>query len=204
MALQIFDFEQGTPEWKAARLGVITASNFKKVLTKGIGWQESKTRRGYMLELATEIIRGEAASSFGNYHTERGSEYEPVAAELYTLQTGNAIIPCGFIRNDEGFGYSPDGLVGDDGLIEIKTKLAGLHAAVLLGDTVPKDHVDQVQGGLYVTGRQWVDFVSYCPGLPLFIKRVERDDDYILALEQELKMFKDELDEVVKRIIELF
>lgn len=193
--LEIINCEQGTDEWKAARCGVATASNFSQVLAKGAG----KTRKTYLLKLAGERITGQPAELYINAHMERGTEHEPIARSLYVEQTFNDVLDCGFMRDGQ-IGYSPDGLIGEDGLIEIKSKLAHLQAEVILSGEVPSEHVAQIQGGLLVSGRKWLDFVSYCPGMPIFIKRVERDEAYIKTLVDELAKFEIELCETVKKI----
>jgi putative phage-type endonuclease len=200
--MQVINCEQNSPEWHEARTGVVTASCFSEVLSKGRGKEPSKTRQTYMYKLAGERIRGEATDSFSNIYTDRGHEFEDVAKSLYTQQTGNEVIDCGFMLDI--CGYSPDGLVGDDGLIEIKTKSAHIQIAVLLSDEVPSEHTAQIQGGLMVSGRQWCDFISYCPGLPIFIKRVFRDEDYILNLRMELAKFEAELQGVINEIVTKF
>mgnify|MGYP001008552361 CR=1 FL=1 len=191
--LEIFNHTQGTPEWHESRCGIITASCFSDVLAKGAG----KTRRTYMLKLAGERITGNVADNFSNAHMERGHEQESIARSLYEEQQGIKIIQCGFMKHGS-FGYSPDGLIGDDGLLEIKTKLAHLQAAVLIDGEVPSEHIAQIQGGLMVSGRRYLDFVSFCPGMPFFIKRVERDEAYIANLHQELMKFEDELNATIK------
>ncbi len=198
MTLEIIECQQNSPEWYAAKTGIASASSFQKVLTGGDG----KTRRKYMRQLAAERIRGESSDGFTNNHTERGHEYEDAAKELYTQQTGNAISLCGFMK--DGYGYSPDGLVGEEGLIEVKTRLGDLQIELLLDGRVPNEHTAQIQGGLMVSGRKWLDFISYCPGLPIFIKRVERDEKYITNLRIELALFEKELQEVVNQILTKF
>lgn len=192
------DLIQNTPEWHAARAGVITASNFKSILAKG----EGKTRKKYMYQIAAERIRGEAGDSFSNMYTERGHEFEGIARELYTQETGNEVTSCGFIK--DVYGYSPDGLVGEDGLIEIKTRSGDLQIELLFADKVPSEHIAQIQGGLMVSGRKWCDFIAYCPGMPKFIRRVERDEDCILNLKMELATFDKELDQIIEKIMEKF
>lgn len=193
--LEVYELEQGSDLWKECRLGVCTASNFASVLAKGKGL----TRRSYLLKLAGERITGVLAESYSNPHMERGIEQEAAARTLYVDATFNDVIGCGFMR-DQNIGYSPDGLINHDGLLEVKSKLAHLQAEVLLSDEVPSEHVAQIQGGLLVSGRKWLDFVSYCPGMPLFIKRVERDEKYIAILKEELAKFEAELCEIVQKI----
>ena len=197
--LEILNHEQGSEDWLAARCGVVTASCFSQVLAKGAG----KTRRSYMLRLAGERITGTPAETYTNDHMERGKAHEAIAREAYVEQLGVEIVECGFMR-DGNIGYSPDGIIGDLGLIEIKSKLAHLQAEILLADEVPSEHVAQIQGGMLVSGRQYLDFISYCPGMPLFIKHVERDEKFIGQLKEELERFETELCEVVTKLKEKF
>lgn len=191
--------EQGTPEWHAARLGIPTASCFAKVLAKG----EGKTRRRYLLDLAAERLTGEVAESYTNGHMERGHALEDEARQLYAFQHDADPQPVGFVRNDElRAGASPDSLLGDDtdgGVLEIKTKLGALQLDLLESGRLPPEHRAQVQGQMLVTGRQWCDFVSYWPRLPLFVIRVQRDDAYLATLAQELADFNGELDAIVAK-----
>ena len=193
--MQIINVKQGTKEWFQARAGIPTASSFKLVMAKGQG----KTRKTYMLKLAGEILTGEPQEQFTNVHTERGNELEPEVLELYQIQTDNDVEECGFIKTASA-GYSPDGLIGDDGLIEIKTRLPHLQIELLLADKVPSEHIAQIQGGLWVSGRDWCDFVSYCPGLPMFIKRVYRDEDKISDISTAIDKFNAELNVIVEKI----
>jgi predicted phage-related endonuclease len=193
--LEIIDCEQNSDEWLRARMGIPTASAFSDVLAKG----EGKTRRTYMLKLAGEIITGEPMESFTNGHTERGHAMEDEARDLYTFQTGASLQRVGFVRNG-AVGCSPDSLIGDDGGLEIKTKLPHLLIDVILKDKCPPEHVAQIQGTLWVTGRQWWDIVIYWPGIPLFVKRIARDDAYIKTLAEEVARFRTELDAVVSQI----
>lgn len=195
MTLEIINCVQGSDEWKQHKCGIASASCFKDILAKGKGI----SRKNYLLKLVGERITGQPAESYSNAHTERGTELEPIARSLYVEQTFNDVLDCGFMKN-WGVGYSPDGLIGNDGLIEIKCKLAHLQAEVLLGGEVPNEHMAQIQGGLWVSERKWLDFVSYCPGMPLFIKRVERDELYIMSLREELASFEIELAATVSKI----
>jgi predicted phage-related endonuclease len=160
---------------------------------------QGKTRKTYMLKLAGEILTGEPQEQFTNVHTERGNELEPEVLELYQIQTGNDVKECGFIKTTSA-GYSPDGLIDDNGLIEIKTRLPHLQIELLLADKVPSEHIAQIQGGLWVSGRDWCDFVSYCPGLPMFIKRVYRDEDKISDISTAIDKFNAELNVIVEKI----
>lgn len=200
--IQIVECDQGSDEWFRARMGIPTASQFCTVMAKGRGGGESKTRHTYMLKLAGELLTGQPMDSFANQHTERGKEMEPEARDLYAFMKDAEPQIIGFIRNGSK-GCSPDSLVGEDGMVEIKTKLPHLQVDCLLCDEVPSEHVAQCQGNLWVAEREWIDFVSYWPGLPLFVKRVHRDEEYITKLADAVDEFNDELAQVVERIRKL-
>jgi hypothetical protein len=193
--MQIITCAQNSDEWLRARAGIPTASQFSTVLAKG----EGKTRRIYMLKLAGEIITGEPMESFSNDHTERGHAMEDEARDLYAFQTGAQLDRVGFIK-DGRKGASPDSLIGDDGGAEIKTKLPHLLIEVLLKGEVPPEHKAQIQGTLWVAKRQWWDIAIYWPKMPLFVKRMEREESYIQKLATEIDRFNGELDEVVAQI----
>jgi hypothetical protein len=197
--IQIFDCEQGSPEWYACRLGIPTASEFDCILAQGRSGGPSKTRRTYMMKLVGEILTGEAAYNYTNDHMERGKEMEAEARDLYTFKTDIEPQQVGFIRNGS-VGCSPDSLVGDKGLLEIKTKLAHLQLEVLLDDVLPPEHKAQVQGQLWVAEREFVDFVCYWPRLPLFAKRVYRDEEYIKNLARAVDQFRNEMAQVIARV----
>lgn len=193
-ALEIFNFEQGTPDWFEVRRGVVTASRFSDVLAKGQGI----TRRKYLLTLAGEAITGEVAESYSNAHMERGHVMEADARNLYAFAHDVEPELVGFMRRGRA-GASPDSLIGDEGLLEIKSKLPHLQLDVLDKGKLPSDHVAQVQGQLWISGRAWCDFVSYWPKLPLFVVRVERDEAYIASLSQAVADFVGELDSYIAK-----
>ena len=197
--LEIIECTQNSPEWFEARAGLITCSEFSQLLAQGQG----KTRRTLLLKKAGERITGNVGESYSNEHMERGKEQEGVARELYIAQTGVEITECGFMKNDN-VGYSPDGLVSDDGLIEIKSRLAHIQADTLLTDKVPGENMAQIQGGLWISERKYLDYVSYCPGMPLFIKRVFPDMDFICNLKIEIDKFEKELQQTIDIIISKF
>lgn len=197
--LQIFDCEQGTPEWFQSRLGIPTASEFDTVLAKGRGGGESKTRRTYMLKLIGERLTGEPMYSYSNDHMERGKVMEEEARDAYAFMTDAEPQRVGFLRRGDA-GASPDSLIGDDGMLEIKTKLAHLQLECILGGDLPSEHKAQCQGQLWIAEREWVDFVSYWPGLPLFVKRVFRDEEYIKQLAAAVRAFNDEMAELMAKI----
>lgn len=154
----------------------------------------------YMHELIGERITGQPTTWSGSTHTERGHELEPVARELYQERTGNTVEQCGIIIN-HGAGYSPDGLIGDDGSVEIKTKLPKYQVEVLLAGEIPKEHVAQCQGGLWVSEREWIDFISYWPGMPLFVKRAYRDEKMISLIAERVEAFYAEMERRMNRVM---
>lgn len=194
--IQIIDCEQGTPEWHAARCGIPTASRFKDILAKG----ELKMRTKYLRDLAAEVIRGTVEEDgFSNAHMDRGREQEAEARDLYAFARGVDPVPVGFVRNGRA-GCSPDSFIGDDGGLEIKTALGHIQIERLQRGTLPTEHIAQVQGGLWITGRKWWDFSSYSRGLPPLIIRVERDEEYIEQLSKAVAAFNEELDAIVQSI----
>jgi hypothetical protein len=195
MTLQIIDCEQNSEAWMRARCGLPTASAFSDILAKG----EGRTRRAYMMKLAGEIITGEPAESFASAHTERGHALEAEARDLYTFSTGHEPQIVGFITDGKK-GCSPDSLIGDDGGLEIKTALPHILAEILLKNEVPTQHKAQIQGSMWVTGRAWWDVCIYWPKMPVFIRRVPREEGYIQTLATEVDRFRTELDQVVAEI----
>jgi len=194
--------EQGTDLWLQARVGLCTASRFNDVLTKtrsGYGAQ----RKNYMTQLALERLTNQPTESYTTAAMQNGIDYEPVARLQYELITGNTVEETGLWLHDTiECGASPDGLVNDDALLEIKNPLPSNHIATLQSGKVPKQYIAQVQGQLWITGRQYCDFVSYCAELPvnaqIVIIRVERDEDYIAELEAEVTKFMQEVEEQVE------
>lgn len=192
--LILHDLEQGAPEWFAARAGIITCSELQCLLVKGKDASGlGASALTYMFKIIGERMTGEPVNSFNNHHMERGHILEPVARELYELTTGTQSEVCGFMTN-HGAGYSPDLLVGADGLGEIKTKMPHIQAEVLYFDEVPSEHMAQIQGGLWISERKWLDFISYCPGMPLFVKRVYRDEVMINAIANATSRFYVEME----------
>jgi putative phage-type endonuclease len=177
-----FDIEQGSDEWHAIRRGVITASAISRLLTGTGKPANNDTSRAQLYQLLAERITGESEpGGFYNDDMARGHLLEPFARDLYS-QHYNEVQECGFITcqlSGVVIGYSPDGLVGDDGLIEIKAPRQKTHLKSLLTNQVPGEYIPQVQTGLAVSNRAWCDFISYAPGLPLFVRRVERDEQVI-------------------------
>jgi putative phage-type endonuclease len=178
------DIEQGSDDWHALRRGVVTASTISKLLTGSGKPANNDTSRAQLLQLLAERITGESEPSFYGDDMARGHLLEPFARDIYAEYRA-PVQECGFVTTDfDGtvIGYSPDGLVGDDGLIEIKSPRQKNHLRSLFSGEVPSEYVPQVQTGLAVTGRAWCDYISYAPGLPLFVHRCQRDKLLIAKL----------------------
>lgn len=199
--IQIIDCAQGSEDWFRARMGIPTASEFACVIrTKGRGDNgESKERTTYMRKLAGEILTGDPMASYSDADMERGKIMEEEARDLYSLLRDVEPELIGFIRNHDA-GCSPDSLIGKDGGLEIKCALPHIQIDRLERDVLPPEHRAQVQGNIWLAEREWWDFASYCPRLPLFVKRVYRDDGYIATLAGAVNSFNEELAELVERI----
>jgi hypothetical protein len=181
--MEIIDIEQGSGEWLKLRYGIATASEFSNMVTsKG---KRSTSLKKYALKLASELLVDEIEEPFTNASMERGTELEPYAIEAYTEHTLTNVDSVGFMMCD-GYGCSPDGIIGDDGLIEVKCPNQATHIEYLYNNKLPTKYVQQVQGCLFVSGRTWCDFISFNPnfkdGYKLFITRVYRDEAFIKEL----------------------
>lgn len=199
--MEIFrEIEQGTPEWIAVRMGIPTASEFSTVMQQiGPRGGIPKGRQTYMRKLAGEIITGEPMEYWSNAHMERGKDREDEARRLYAMVREVEPEQVGFIRNGN-CGASPDALVSNDGMFENKDALAHIQIERLEDNALPSEHVAQCQGGLMVAEREWIDFQSYCRGLPPLVVRVYRDENYINALRAGVARFVDELNELVEKV----
>jgi predicted phage-related endonuclease len=198
-----WDITQGTPEWDAIRRGVITASAMKVLVTPTGKPANNDTSRAYLAQLLAERITGTSDSSYCSYDMLRGHMLEPCARDLYAKHY-LPVNECGFIqRHYEDFtiGFSPDGVVGDDGLLEIKSRLAKHHVKNILDGGVPSEFEIQIQTGLLVTGRSWLDFASYTPGLPLYICRAHRCSGMIAAIEAAAARAEEQLQEMMERYL---
>ena len=191
------NMEQRTEEWFSARLGKVTASRVADVLAK-IKTGESASRKNYKMELVVQRLTGKQGESFTNAAMEWGTEQEPFARMAYEAHTGTFVKEEGFVDHPtiEGFGCSPDGIVGE-GLIEIKCPNTANHIETVLENKVPSKYIPQMQAQMACTGAKWCDFVSFDPRVPedlqLFVVRVERDQEYIDAMEVEVKQFLSEV-----------
>lgn len=196
--MEVIDCVQGSDSWIEARLGMVTASKFSDVMAKGAG----KTRKTYMIDLATEAMEGTQTVGYFDKNMEAGQEKEEAARKFYELITGCSVEEVGFVKRDDSVGASPDGLVGEDGLLEIKCPLGKTHTRYILEDKVISIYKPQIQGQLWVTERKWCDFLSYRPEnlkRPHFIKRVYRDEPYIKELAIEVTMFVSQLKDMVEQ-----
>jgi len=199
------DIEQGTEEWFAIRCGKVTASRIADIIaTTKSGY--SASRVNYEAQLICEILTGKPAESFTNAAMAWGTETEPLARAQYELKTGNMVNQIGFVVHPkiEQAGASPDGLVDNDGLIEIKCPNTSTHLDTLLSQKVPSKYITQMTWQMLCTGRKWTDFVSYDPRLPdnlqLFIQRIPLDTEYGKKLESEVKGFLEEVNEKIVKL----
>jgi hypothetical protein len=202
MTIQIFDCEQGTEEWLLARLGVPTASRYSTVLAKGVGGKgPSKTRLTYMRQLVGERVRRQPAAEYGfkSAHMERGNAWEQDVCDIYAFShaDGQAVTKQGFLKHlGHNTGCSVDRLVGNDGILSVKTALPEILIDIALADKFPTEHLPQSHGELWLTGRQWVDIAIYYPGMNLFVKRLHRNQDEMARIAAAVKQFNKELDEM--------
>ncbi len=197
--MRIVDVVQGSEEWFAVKCGVPSASDFEKIVT--VKGEQSKQREKYLYQLAGERITGKSEETYTNGNMQRGKELEDEARKLYEFNSKHKTIQVGFCLNEKPkYGCSPDGLIGKDGLLEIKCPILTTQVNYLINKTFPLDYFQQTQGQLLVTGRKWLDFISYCPGMKPLIIRVKRNNEFLVKLEAELKLFCLDLDKIVKKI----
>ena len=193
------DCAQGSPEWHAARLGIPTASNFGRIITPG--GKPSSAADGYMHELLAERMLGLPLNAESVDFMERGKALEMHAADYYELQRGVDTEAVGFVLTDDRrAGCSPDRFVGGEGGLEIKCPSPAVHVGYLLDGGISDKYRPQVQGALWITGRWWWDTLSYHPDLPSALVRVERDAEFITALESAVVAFCDRLDAACERL----
>lgn len=197
--LEIINCMQGSPEWAKARLGIPTASEFAAVMAKGRAGADSRTRQSYLYKLAGELLTGEPMDSVSTLHMERGKLMEDEARSVYGFVTDTVCERVGFLRRGRA-GASPDALIGQDGLLEIKTKLPHLMVETILRGEFPPEHKAQCQGQLWIAERNWIDIAIYWPGMPIFITRAHRDEAYIRELSEAIEAFNAELDRVITQV----
>ena len=197
--LKILEAEQGTQEWLDARLGRPSASQFYKLITTS--GKPSASADDYISEMIAERITGESEPIYVNEWMQRGTELEPEARATYEFIHGVDVKEVGFILDDSGeFGCSPDGLVGDDGGVEFKCPAPKNHIAWSRKGVCPSKHYAQVQGCLYITGREWWDFMSYHPDMKPFIVRVERNEEFIEKLAEQISLAVEEIKSEVRNL----
>ena len=194
--------EQGSIEWLSLRLGKITASRVKDVLTKGRGTSQSKTAESYMMELIAEILTGNSKPFFENDAMRWGTETEPQARAMYAVNNDFVDVKeVAFVEHNEQVGISPDGLIGDDGLLEIKCPNTTTQLKRALSDDYSADYKAQIQMQLWVTEREWCDFLSFDPRLDCdagyLQQRVYRDEEYIEEMKTKVYAFVEKMNELI-------
>jgi len=197
--MKVYDIEQGAQQWHDIKCGKVSASNFSKVYSTR-GPTKGSARDTYFWRLVYERVSGLPSDTYVNDAMLRGIELEQEAREHYEMVTGNKVQQVGFIELDDYIGCSPDGLVKEDGLLEVKCPNGSTHCRYIKAGKLPAEYKAQVQGQLWVTSRKWCDFISYCPAhkyIPMFKIRVERDNNYIGKLSEAVRAFAREIEEEV-------
>ncbi|QWY84632.1 exonuclease [Microbacterium phage Footloose] len=194
MTIKVYDdLVQGEPEWLAARCGLLTASTIGKLITPTtLKVADNETSRGLTMTLAAERITGHVDFVYPTADMQRGTDDEPYARDAYTAHFA-PVEQVGFMVRDFGsykIGYSPDGLVGDDGLIEIKSRRPKEHLKTVLKGLPPLENLAQMHAGMLVSGREWCDYISYSAGLPLWVKRVYPDTRWVNAITTAAETFE--------------
>ena len=201
--------DQGTAEWFAARIGKATASRVTDIVAKTKSGP-SASRKNYAAQLVAERLTGTPTESFSNAAMQWGTDTEAEARDAYRQHSLNEVIECGFVDHPtiDDSGASPDGLIGDDGLLELKCPNTATHIETLLGKAAPAKYLHQMMWQMACTGRAWCDFASYDPRLPehmrLFVIRVHRDDEVIAELEREVAAFLNEVEQTVAKLRETY
>lgn len=201
MTLKIHNLIQGTDEWLAARCGMVTASAVGKLITpKTVQPASNPDSRSLTMLLASERITGWTEPTYQSEDMLRGIEDEPIARAKYAEHYA-PVEEVGFMVEDRwGFqlGYSPDGLVGDEGLIEIKSRRPKNHLATIIADEVPLENMAQLQCGMLVSGRKWVDYISFSAGMPLFVKRVYPQEKWFNAIITAVEQLEENIAEMLR------
>jgi hypothetical protein len=195
--------KQGGSEWLKARLGIPTASSFDKILTSST-MKASTQAPGYMQELLAEWLIGVPSNNEASGFMDRGTRLEPQARSWYSFDRDVDVKEVGVVlRDDRMVGSSPDGLVGEEGTLEIKTHSAKVHVGHLLNGMEPGGYFAQIQGALWLTGRKWTDLLAYHPDLPPVVVRVARSEAYIAALNVAVSTFVEHMQRARTRLIEM-
>ena len=201
----IENIDQGSSEWHSLRLGKITASRMSDVLSKGRGSAPSKTAETYMMELLAEKLTGEPKPFFENDAMRWGTETEPQARAMYELKSGYDVREVAFIERNEFIGVSPDGLIAECGMLEIKCPTTITQIKRALTDDYSKDYYTQIQCQLWVAEREWCDFVSFDPRLDVgagyLLQRVSRNDEFIKDMEAKSDAFIERMNDFYERLI---
>ena len=196
--------KQGTEEWHQIRLGKVTASRVADVMSK-VKTGESAGRKNYKMDLVVERLTNNPTNSFSSPAMQWGTETEPLARMAYEAFTGVFVDQVAFCNHPtiKNFGCSPDGVIRD-GLIEIKCPNTTTHVDYLMAGIPPAKYVPQMQTQMACTGAKWCDFVSFDPRLPpelqLFVVRLDRDEAYIHEIEEEVKQFLDEVEQIYSQL----
>jgi predicted phage-related endonuclease len=195
-----YDLAQGTDEWLEARLGLITASRVKDLLTGTFKISKDKKIKMFAYELASQRINKRIEESYMSWDMERGHIEEGLARDMYEEKTGEKVKECGFITTDDlgfDFGFSPDGLVGDNGIIEIKGRQPKFQIQTFISGKVPSEYMLQCQTGLWASEREWCDFIQFSNGMPLFVKRVYPDYELMEVAKEAIGLFEETICEIV-------
>ena len=196
--MRVIDHEQGTQEWLQSRLGCPSGSGFDRLITSS--GKPSTQADGYINQLIAELLTKETTEVKVTEWMQRGTDLEPFARNFYEL-IGNEVQEVGFCKHDTlECGVSPDGLIGTDGGLEIKCPTPATHIAYLRAGVLPSKYKQQVMGCMWVTGRDWWDFMSYHERMPALIVRVERDDDFITLLAEEVSKAVETIQSEVNRL----
>lgn len=200
MTLHVFDFEQGSDEWNTARRGMVTASVVGQLLTSAGTVAHNDTSRALTTHLAAERITDYTEPNYVSADMERGNYDEPIARDHYSEHVA-PVTQCGFMVDTFGYaiGFSPDGLVGTDGLIEIKSRRQKKHLDTILKNQVPVENIAQIQAGLLVSGRDWCDYCSWSGGMPMWRIRIYPDIKWQEAIIEAVAEFEESAATMIDR-----
>lgn len=193
--MKVYNFEQGSEEWLKCRLGKLTGSVAHTIATRGKGLET------LCLEKATEILTGIISDGYKNDAMQHGNDYEAEARSIYELETGNTVIQVGFCEDNEFVGVSPDGLIGDDGLIEIKCPTDKTYTQYLIDGVIKPEYYSQMQMQMLITNRNWCDYVVYNPNFKktIIIKRVKADKEHMEKIGEGLGYGMRKIKEIVEK-----
>ena len=197
--MEIINCVQGEPEWFKARIGSIGGSSIASVVAAGQG----KMRKSLLYTLAGEILSGVKYEGYRNADMDRGVEQEADARNVYAMEREVEVVQVGLVKQNEFRHFSPDGLIGTDGMVEIKCVIPKVQVETIDTGKVDGGYIKQIQWGLFICKRYWADFISWSPlvvDCPIWIKRVERDEKVITDLNDGAGRFIDELKSLVLKI----